>query len=64
MLLGQVRSASVYELDKPLIIGEFASSCSEGPMTIEQQYADAYEKGYQVKKLPNILKQSVCVTAC
>jgi mannan endo-1,4-beta-mannosidase len=35
-----------YQLDKPLVIGECASSCSEGE-TIEQMYQYAYDKGYQ-----------------
>ncbi|XP_057369994.1 mannan endo-1,4-beta-mannosidase-like [Daphnia carinata] len=38
--------ASNYGLTKPLVIGEFSSSCSGG-MTIQQMYNYAYANGYQ-----------------
>jgi len=43
-------SASVYNLNKPLVIGEFASVCAQGE-SIQQLFGHAYNSGYQVNTL-------------
>jgi len=40
-------SASAYGLNKPLIIGEFSSVCSQGE-SIQQLFGHGYNSGYQV----------------
>ena len=47
-------AASKYGLTKPLVIDEFSSSCSGG-MTSQQQFAFAYNNGYQVTFLKSFL---------
>lgn len=38
-------SAANYQLNKPLVIGEFSKNCSEGE-TVEQLWNHAYDQGY------------------
>ena len=50
--------AASYNLDKPLVIGEFASESSEGE-SIEELYEYAYTNGYSVRTKTFALKHKL-----
>lgn len=60
LLLLQVDAAD-YGLDKPIVIGEYASVCAKSGSTLPELYTYAYEHGYSVSTIPHCLFKKVFV---